>query len=134
MEMSEDEEAKKIKQRMAESMRVTITQTGSGEPIDLTDATFDKAIRDHSYIMVDFWAPWCGPCRFVSPVLEELAKDYAGKITLGKVNVDENPTISNRFMISSIPTIKFFKDGEEVDSMIGAAPRPYIEQRLKAYL
>lgn len=134
--MYEDEEADKIKKRMADTMRVTITQAGSGNgaPIDLTDATFDKALKDNPYIMVDFWAPWCGPCRFVSPVLEELAKDYAGKVTLGKVNVDENPMVSNRFMISSIPTIKFFKNGEEVDTMIGAAPRPYIEQRLKAYL
>lgn len=131
-----DEEANRIKEKMAENMRVTITQVGSGDgkPVDLTDSTFDKALRDHPYIMVDFWAPWCGPCRFVSPVLEELARDYAGKITLGKVNVDENPMVSNRFMISSIPTIKFFKNGEEVDTMIGAAPRPYIEQRLKEHL
>lgn len=132
--MNDDEEANRIKQRMAENMKVTITSAGNGKPIDLSDATFDRALQEHSYIMVDFWAPWCGPCRFVSPVLEELARDYAGHITLGKVNVDENPMVSNRFMISSIPTIKFFKNGEEVDTMIGAAPRPYIEQRLKEYL
>jgi len=85
-------------------------------------------------MVVDFWAEWCAPCRFVSPVLDELAKEYAGKMVLGKLNVDLNPQVSARFMIRSIPTIMFFKDGKPVDTVIGALPKPMIETKIKKNL
>ena len=87
----------------------------------LTDATFDAEISGSSTpIIVDFWAPWCGPCRMVSPVLDEIAQEHADKVTVGKLNVDENPTTAQKFGIMSIPTIILFKDGQAARKVIGA--------------
>jgi thioredoxin 1 len=83
---------------------------------------------------VDFWAPWCAPCRMVAPILAQLAKDYAGKLTVGKINVDENPHVASRFGITGIPTMLLFKDGKTVQQWIGALPRPALEMGIKAYL
>jgi thioredoxin 1 len=85
----------------------------------LTDATFDGEIASGS-VIVDFWAPWCGPCRMVGPVIDEIAQEHGDKITVGKVNVDENPSIAQKFGIMSIPTIILFKDGEPAKKVIGA--------------
>ncbi len=106
----------------------------NGKPKILTDQTFSSEISRNDVMVVDFWAEWCAPCRFVSPVVEELARDYAGKAGFGKLNVDENPMVSNQFMIRSIPTILFFKQGRLVDSQIGAVPRGVLEAKLKKYL
>jgi len=105
-----------------------------GRPKILTDQTFSEEIARSDVMVVDFWAEWCAPCRFVSPVVEELARDYAGKASFGKLNVDENPVVSNQFMIRSIPTILFFKKGRLVDSQIGAVPRGVLEAKLRKYL
>ena len=87
----------------------------------LTDATFDAEISGSSTpIIVDFWAPWCGPCRMVSPVLDEIAQEHADKVTVGKLNVDENPATAQKFGIMSIPTIILFKDGQAARKVIGA--------------
>jgi thioredoxin 1 len=85
----------------------------------LTDATFDGEIADGP-VIVDFWAPWCGPCRMVGPVIEEIAHEHGDKVTVGKVNVDENPSVAQKFGIMSIPTIILFKDGEPAKKVIGA--------------
>jgi thioredoxin 1 len=85
----------------------------------LTDATFDGEIASGS-VIVDFWAPWCGPCRMVGPVIEEIAQEHGDKVTVGKVNVDENPATAQKFGIMSIPTIILFKDGEAAKKVIGA--------------
>ena len=85
----------------------------------LTDATFEGEIASGS-VIVDFWAPWCGPCRMVGPVIDEIAQEHGDKITVGKVNVDENPSIAQKFGIMSIPTIILFKDGEPAKKVIGA--------------
>jgi len=85
----------------------------------LTDATFEGEIASGS-VIVDFWAPWCGPCRMVGPVIDEIAQEHADKVTVGKVNVDENPSIAQKFGIMSIPTIILFKDGEPAKKVIGA--------------
>ena len=86
----------------------------------LTDATFDGEIAAGSSIIVDFWAPWCGPCRMVGPVIDEIASEHGDKVTVGKVNVDENPAIAQKYGIMSIPTIILFKDGEPAKKVIGA--------------
>lgn len=110
-----------------------LEQTAS-KPIILTDTNFSLEISEHPIMVVDFWAPWCGPCRMVGPIIEELARDYAGKVYFGKLNVDENPVTSNRFQVKSIPTILIFKNGEPVDGIIGAVPRSHIESKLKSHL
>ena len=85
-------------------------------------------------MLVDFWATWCGPCKIISPIIEQLAKEYSGKIVFAKINVDENHQLSNRFGIQSIPTMIVFKYGEVVDRIIGVLPKVQIENKLKIYL
>ena len=92
-------------------------------PITLTDYNFDQTIRKYSLLVVDFWAPWCGPCKLVSPIIDQLATELSGKAVFGKLNVDENPTVANIFGIQSIPTLIIFKNGEAVDGLMGALPK-----------
>jgi thioredoxin 1 len=98
----------------------------------LTDANFDSELADAGLPMiVDFWAPWCGPCRMVGPVVEEIAGDHADKVLVGKVNVDENPATATKFGIMSIPTIILFKDGEAAKKIIGARPKADLEREFE---
>lgn len=105
--------------------------TGAGT-IKLTETGFDEALVAHPRLVVDFWAPWCGPCRVIAPVLEAIASEQAGRVVIGKVNVDEQPALAARFSIRSIPTLLFFKNGVPVDTVIGAVPRAEIDKRLAA--
>jgi thioredoxin 1 len=92
--------------------------------LELSDATFATRVENaEGVVVVDFWAPWCGPCQFIAPVIEQLAKEYAGRVTFGKLNVDEAPQTSAEYGIRSIPTIGIFKDGAPVDGVVGAVPR-----------
>jgi thioredoxin 2 len=102
--------------------------------VDATDTTFDVEARSTAPILVDLWAPWCGPCRFVSPILEELASENAGRLKVVKVNVDENPALSARFDARSIPTLVVLRDGRIVDRVVGAMPKPELAARLSPYL
>jgi thioredoxin 1 len=103
-------------------------------PITLNDANFDEVTRKYPLLVVDFWAPWCGPCRMVSPVIEQLAGEMAGKVVFGKLNVDENPILSNKFGIQSIPTIAVFKNGRPIDAIVGAASKSSIISKISMYL
>lgn len=105
-----------------------------GRPIILSDASFSSEISKYPLMVVDFWAAWCGPCRMVAPVIEQLAKEYAGRVAFGKLNVDENPLTSNEFEVQSIPTLLIFKNGEAVDGIIGAAQKHQLESRIKSHL
>ncbi len=104
------------------------------KPVEVSDATFTNIIQSHPLVVVDCWAPWCGPCRIIAPIIEDLAKDYAGKILFGKLNVDENHKIAMQYQIMSIPTLLIFKDGKLVDRIIGAIPRPTLEQKITPYI
>lgn len=96
----------------------------SDRVIEFTDGNFASEVEQGSGVtVVDFWAPWCGPCRMVAPVIEALAAEYEGRVRFGKLNVDDNPETAARFGIRSIPTIGIFKDGEAVDGVVGAAPK-----------
>jgi thioredoxin 1 len=133
--MSSDDELEAIKQKkMAELQKAAASRammSGLTEPIALTDANFQGEIAKYPIILVDFWAPWCGPCRMVGPIIEQLAREYSGKVVFGKVNVDENQRIAGSFGIQSIPTMMIFKGGKAVDVMIGALPKAQIEMKLK---
>ncbi len=103
--------------------------------VEITDSNFDELVTSSDKpVVVDFWAEWCGPCRMVGPIVEELAKEYDGKALVGKVNVDQNPTISAKYGIRSIPTILFLKSGEVVDKQVGAVPKAVLVQKLDAQL
>jgi thioredoxin 1 len=133
-----DEELESIRKNMYNSIlnakKLEKVEKMDGKSVELNDGNFDQMVNKPGLMVVDFWAEWCAPCRFVSPVLDELAKEYAGKMVLGKLNVDLNPQVSARFMIRSIPTIMFFKDGKPVDTVIGALPKPMIETKIKKNL
>ena len=135
MNMSSDDELEAIKQKkMAELQKMAANKammSGLTEPVALTDANFQGEIAKYPLILVDFWAPWCGPCRMVGPIIEQLAKEYSGKVVFGKVNVDENQRVAGSFGIQSIPTMMIFKNGKAVDVMIGALPKAQIEMKLK---
>ena len=102
---------------------------------ELTDANFDeKVAQAQGVTVVDFWAPWCGPCRMVGPVIEELSEEYAGKVSFAKLNVDDNQGVAGQFGIRSIPTIGFFKDGEAVGAVVGAYPKEALQQVIEQVL
>lgn len=102
--------------------------------VELTDATFSSEIEKHDGLaVVDFWAPWCGPCRMVGPLLDELATEYAGKAKVAKVDVDQNQSLAQRFGVRSIPLILFFKDGKVVDQVLGAVPKAQLAAKFQQH-
>jgi len=103
-----------------------------GKAIELSDGNFDQIINSDKPVLVDFWAEWCGPCKMIGPVVEELAGEYEGKAAVGKVDVDANPNLSARFGVRSIPTLLIFKGGEIVDKVVGAVPKSVLAQKLQA--
>jgi len=102
------------------------------KPAVVTDGDFDRVVKENRLAVIDCWAPWCGPCRIMGPIIDGLASKYAGRVFFGKLNVDENPEVPSRYFIMSIPTLLFFKDGELVDRVVGAVPASEIERRLSA--
>jgi thioredoxin 1 len=138
--MAEDKELEKIRQKKLEQLMKKTSETGRKEksatnkPVEVTDVTFQETVHEHPLVVVDCWASWCGPCRMVAPVVEEMARDYAGKILFGKLNVDENPDVAMQYQIMSIPTLLVFKNGQLIDRIVGAMPRQTLEPKITKYL
>ena len=106
----------------------------AGKAIEITDASFADLIKSDTPVLVDFWAEWCGPCKMIGPVVEELANEFDGKAIIGKVDVDTNPEVSAKFGIRSIPTLLVFKGGEIVDKQVGAVPKSVLSEKIEAQL
>jgi thioredoxin 1 len=132
---AEDDELKRIRERkLRELMKGKEEKSLGGQVIHITDSNFKEIVNKNSLVLVDFFADWCMPCRMMAPVVEELAKEYAGKVLVGKINVDENPSTADRFQVYSIPTLIILKAGEEVDRIVGFVPKGQVEARLKKHL
>lgn len=104
-------------------------------PIEVTDQNFQDEVESNDGLaIVDFWAAWCGPCRMVAPIVQELAEEYSGQVKVTKLDVDANQRTAMRFNVRSIPSILFFKNGEHVDTVVGAVPKNHLEQKIKQHL
>jgi len=136
----EDSELARIRARKKRELLKSATgEAGDAKgalrsPLTVSDDDFNQVVQRYPLIVIDCWAAWCGPCRMVAPVIDELAKAYAGTVVFGKLNVDENPETAVRFNVMSIPTLLIMKDGKEVDRIVGAVPKPSIEAKLRRHL
>ena len=128
----EDEELRHIRERKLVELKEKKLEM-SGEHV-LTDSNFNEIINKHSLALIDCWAPWCGPCLALGPTIEKLAEEYAGKVLVGKLNVDENPRTAERFQIFSIPTMLIMKNGKEVDRIVGLVPKNHVDAVLRKHL
>lgn len=126
-------EIEEIRQKKLEDMKARVGQPreeSTGSPAVLTDSNFEEFIGKHETVVVDCWAPWCGPCRMLSPTIDAMAGDHKGKVAFGKLNTDDNFETASKFGIMSIPTLLYFRNGKLVNKTIGALPRKMIEEQI----
>jgi len=127
----------KMKNSSKDKTYKTIEDLNSGEyphePLLVTDNNLDETINRYPFVVIDCWASWCGPCRMIAPIIDDLAENKAGEIVFGKLNVDENRSSSMKYGITAIPTLLIFKNGEFVDRIVGAMPKRVLENKLKNY-
>ena len=137
---SEDEEIARIqRKKIAEMLQRAQAQShpvakADGKLITLTDACFSSEVTKQKLMVVDFWAPWCGPCRMMGPIIEQLAAEYAGRVTFGKLNVDDSPMVPSSFGVQGIPTLMVFKNGKPVETIVGACQKSTIESKFRPYI
>jgi len=122
---------RKLRERMGGSSEA---EEKLDKAVHLSEEEFDDFVKKHPFVLVDFWASWCGPCMMIAPIIEELAREYAGRVVFAKVDVDRNRRLAMRSGIMSSPTLMLFKDGKPVDMIIGAQPKPMIKQLIDQYL
>ena len=134
------DELERIRLQKLESYKQQYTKGGKkmeekwpNSPLQISDSDFDTQVKKYETLVIDCWAPWCGPCRMVGPIIDDLAKEMQGKIAFGKLNVDENQSVSAKYGIMSIPTLLIFKKGNLVDKIIGAMPKEMLKQKLETY-
>jgi len=142
--MVKDEELERIRLKKLEEMRkyrvshnmpdFLQAQKEEDRPIKVTDSTLMEIVQKYALVVIDCWAPWCAPCHIIAPIIEELARDYAGKVIFGKLNVDENRKVAMQYQIMGIPTLLVFKGGELVDRIVGVIPRQMLEPKITRYL
>jgi thioredoxin 1 len=132
----ENDELKRIREKKLKGL-MGLKETKkemSAEPVHVTDSNFKDVVSKNALALIDFWAAWCGPCRVLAPTIEELAQEYAGKVFVGKLDVDENPVTAERFQVYSIPTVLVMRNGKEVERIVGCVPKDYIETALRKHL
>jgi len=132
-----DEELERLRlKKMKELLKKLVgrEESNTNKPVELTDQDFRSFVKSGGLVVVDFWAPWCPPCRYLAPIIKELAREYAGRIKFGKLNVDKNPKTARRYGIRAIPTLLVFKNGSLVDRIVGAMPKEMLEAKLKKHL
>jgi thioredoxin 1 len=138
LENEKDAELERIRQaklrEMMKKSRSIEEEALMNKPVEVTDATFSETVQNHPLVVIDCWAAWCGPCKMIAPIIEELALEYAGKVVFGKLDVDKNRAVSMQYQIMSIPTLMVFRHGKLVDKIMGALPKPVLEARITRYL
>ena len=138
MKNEDDQELEKIRraklQEMLKKSKSFEEKTVIDKPVEVTDATFNETVQSHPLVVIDCWAVWCGPCRMIAPIIEELARKYAGRVVFGKLDVDKNRAVSMQYQIMRIPTLMVFSHGRLLDKIMGALPKPVLEARITRYL
>lgn len=132
--MDNDPELEAIRQRLrGEMLGAPAPASGAAHPVDVDEHGFEAFVSTGGLVLIDVWAPWCGPCRFLSPIVDQVAQEMAGRVKVGKVNSDENPAVTHAFGIQGIPTLLLFSDGRLVDRVTGALPKPQLVQWLQRH-
>ena len=127
------DELEQIRQKKMRELRKQVSTPIIDKPIVVSDRNFEQTTKSYPLLVVDCWAAWCAPCRAIAPIVDELAKEYSGKVVFGKLNVDENPETTQRFGVMAIPTLLVMKDGKEVDRVVGIVPKNQLEAKVNAY-